>query len=129
MKCHVDGERGKKLQMKDWSDQTCKCGEVPMWSKPLVVDFEVHVVNPKPQVDVVQGCSGENAPSAGVVDVHPSQRCGRHQPCAIWKGAAHCADHFGSSMASRTRQPREGESRAGEGGRRRREVKEDKERR
>ena len=39
-----------------------------------------------------------------------------------WKAAAHCADHFGSSMASRTRQPR-----GGEGGRRRREVKEEKE--
>ena len=40
-----------------------------------------------------------------------------------WKAAAHCADHFGSSMASRTRQPREGEDKAREEGRRQRKVK------
>ena len=81
-----------------------------------MVGVEVHVVDPKPQVDVVQECRGENAPSAGVVDVHDSQRCGRHQTCTIWK-AAHCADLHGIPDAATQRGRKQSGGGEKEGGR------------
>ena len=75
---------------------------------PFVVEVKVDVVVQMPAVDVGQ------APEV----VGPQVLRARQN----WvKVAAHCADHFGSSMASRTRQPRErgqrGEEEGEEGGR------------
>ena len=53
-------------------------GKSPCSQSTLVVDVKVHVVGPKPQVDVVQECSRGSSQSDVVVDVHGSRRCARH---------------------------------------------------